>query len=147
MTLASALLPPGVATLLAAAALSVVAVGVVARVARARQAFDRPSARRSHTVPTPRLGGVGALARLPRRAPASRRAGPAAGALEWGCTAFFLLGLVDDLRVGGHGLPRAREARGAGGLRASCPSRSGSASPAPRAAPSAPSSSARSRPR
>jgi len=104
VTLASTLLPPGVATLLAAAALSIVVVGVVARVARARQAFDRPSARRSHTVPTPRLGGVGLwVAFLGARLFEAR--GPAAGALEWGCTAFFLLGFVDDLRVGGHGLP------------------------------------------
>jgi len=93
-------------------AVSVVATGAVNVVARRRGLLDRPDpSRRTHAVPTPRLGGVGialgALAGvvcLVVTARARDLASDAFLALGAGAGGFFAVGLLDDLAPRGVGL-------------------------------------------
>jgi len=84
---------------------SLVATGAVGAWARRRGVLDRPDpTRRTHTVPTPRLGGVGVLVGcLGGVAVAAARGVDARGVA--GCAAalgFFAVGLADDVgRRGG----------------------------------------------
>lgn len=91
------------------------ATWAVAAVARRKGLLDLPEERRTHTMPTPRLGGVGILLGLAAGWIAVcwlspwetiYRADGWGRTQEWkiqaplvaGATAFFLVGLVDDLR-------------------------------------------------
>jgi UDP-GlcNAc:undecaprenyl-phosphate/decaprenyl-phosphate GlcNAc-1-phosphate transferase len=97
------------------------ATWAVAAVARRKGLLDLPEERRTHRVPTPRLGGVGillgiaagwiAMHALPPwaegnwdsyRAPLT---GEYEGPIAAGAAAFFLVGLLDDLRRGRRGIP------------------------------------------
>jgi UDP-GlcNAc:undecaprenyl-phosphate/decaprenyl-phosphate GlcNAc-1-phosphate transferase len=92
-------------------AVGLVATWAVTVIARRKGMFDLPEERRTHTVPTPRLGGMGILLGVAAGWvghlvvspwPASlEREGPIAA----GAAAFFLVGLLDDLRRGRRGLP------------------------------------------
>ena len=87
-------------------AAAVVATGVVNAVARRHGLLDRPDpARRTHDVPTPRLGGVGIVLGVVLAVGASTVRVP--DAVLVGAGGFFLVGLIDDLAARGVGL-RAR---------------------------------------
>lgn len=82
---------------------AVVATGVVNVVARRRGLLDRPDpSRRTHDVPTPRLGGVGIAAGVACLFAVSESRVP--DDLLVGATGFFLVGLLDDLAPRGVGL-------------------------------------------
>ena len=103
-------------------AVALLVTGAVAAIARRRGLLDLPEERRTHTVPTPRLGGVGILCGLAAgwgaiyllpfwfedwnhshfRAPMGWEIERTVAA---GATAFFLVGLVDDLNRKGKGVP------------------------------------------
>ncbi len=95
------------AALLLPLGLGAVATGLLLLLARRVGAYDLPDpSRRTHTVPTPRVGGVAIfLAVLPQLVACRAFAYVAA------TTLFFLVGLADDLVGGrrGRGLPAARK--------------------------------------
>lgn len=83
----------------------------VIRKARKRGFLDRPNSRKIHSIPTPRLGGLGIAPALWLGGALSLIAGNSLVQAEWsqiyssaviglilGCSAMFLLGLIDDLK-------------------------------------------------
>jgi UDP-GlcNAc:undecaprenyl-phosphate GlcNAc-1-phosphate transferase len=95
---------------------SMVTTGVVVVIARRAGALDEPDpARRIHKEPTPRLGGIGIVAGFSvgwlswsnRHVHATGREElrPLDLAVAVGAALFFALGLFDDLRRSGRGMP------------------------------------------
>ncbi len=82
-----------------ALATSFVATRAAIRIARRRRMLDVPNERSSHTVPTPRTGGVGialgAAAALAIRGPYT----PQVAAAAAGAAVAFAAGLLDDVRT------------------------------------------------
>src|SRR6266513_1956098 len=90
---------------LSALALSLVLTPLCERLARRWSVLDVPSSRKVHTQPTPRLGGIAvflafAVTALLFLRPVIR---DQMTLLLAGAAAFFLIGLVDDLRNAGRG--------------------------------------------
>jgi UDP-GlcNAc:undecaprenyl-phosphate GlcNAc-1-phosphate transferase len=89
-------------------ATSAVATGVIERLARRRGLLDQPDAsRRTHTVPTPRLGGLGVAIGVAVALATLRAMGePALLPATWlvGGLGFLAVGVADDLAPRGRGL-------------------------------------------
>lgn len=90
---------------LCACATSVAVTGVVGVAARRRGLLDRPDpSRRTHDVPTPRLGGAGIAAGVLAFVAVGGARAPVPAGLLVGAAGFFLVGLLDDLAPRGVGL-------------------------------------------
>ena len=96
---------PGVATGIIAMLVSLAAVFLVEKVARRRGMLDRPTWRSSHSIPTPRLGGLGIVAGVWVAVLLGWQDVPASAVdLMFAATALSAVGLIDDIKPLSSGL-------------------------------------------